>query len=176
MPVLFFFVILLLLLPLLIPLLLVQRYRVSTARRRGRQWVTTVNLGAVCLSALLFAVVAGVVNIWLPDALRFSAIGAVAGALLGLVGLRLTRWERTTTGMHYTPSRWITLVVVLAVAVRLVYSLARAFRYWAGQTGHASVLEASGAAGSMAVGAAVLAYYLIYWAGIRRTIRRSGSD
>jgi len=54
-------------------------------------------------------------------AFRFALIGMCFGAILGLLGLAVTRWENQREGLFYTPSRWLALLVTLAIAARFVY-------------------------------------------------------
>ena len=149
------------------PLLLFLRYRAGTARRRARPWVATVNVISLLLSAGIFIWIAALTNFWLRRAFEYSLIGMLSGGLLGLLGLALTRWERTATAIYYTPNRWLVLLVTLAVAARMVYGLWRIWHAWH-TTGHdASWLAAAGIPGSMSVGALVLGYYLSYFAAVR---------
>ena len=161
------------------PLMIVQRFRMGTARRPGRGWIAALNFFGVLFSVSVFIFAAAITNFWVPQAFAFSALGLLAGAMLGLVGLTLTRWERTPGTLHYTPNRWLVLLITLAIAARLLYGFARAWNAWQADTGDRSWLAESGLAGSMGVGAAVLGYYAIYFAGvwwrIRRHRRRGGS-
>ena len=149
------------------PLLLLLRYRAGTARRMARPWIATVNILSLLLSAGIFIWVAALTNFWVPRAFEYSLIGMFSGCLLGLLGLALTRWEKTATAIYYTPNRWLVLFVTLAVAARMVYGLWRIWHAWH-TTGHdTSWLAAAGIPGSMSVGALVLGYYLSYFAGVR---------
>lgn len=148
------------------PFLLLLRYRAGTARRKARPWIATVNLFSLLLSAALFLWIAALTNFWVPRALLFSLIGLTTGAGLGLLGLCLTRWERTGQRMFYTPNRWLVLLITLAVAARMVYGLWRIWHAWRTSGPDSSWLAAAGIPGSMAVGALVLGYYLFYSAGI----------
>ena len=47
--------------------------------------------------------------------------GMAVGGLLGLLGLILTRWESQPTGLFYTPSRWLALLLIIAITARLIY-------------------------------------------------------
>jgi hypothetical protein len=153
------------------PLLLVLRYRAGTMRRRGRRWAATLNLVSFLLSTALFLWVAAITNLWIPKALSYSLAGLTGGCLLGLLGLIVTRWEKTPHALHYTPNRWLVLLITLAVTVRLLYGLWRVWHAWHTIGHDASWLAAAGIAGSMAVGATVLGYYLTYSAGIRWRLR-----
>ena len=161
----------LLLLTWLIPFSLVQRYRVGTSRRQARSWIITVNLVAIVLSIGFFLAGAAVTTIWVPRALSSSIAGLLGGCVVGFVGLALTRWETRSDAMHYTPNRWLVLGITLVVTVRLLYSLVRAWHSWRLAGDDASWLAAAGVAGSLAAGAVVLGYYLVYWFGIRWKLR-----
>jgi len=165
-----------LLLPLavlvLMPLILLQRYRTATARRQARAWVATVSLAGLLLSAVLFLAGAAVTAIWIPGAFQAALAGVVVGCALGALGLALTRWEFTPRSLHYTPNRWLLLAITLMVSARLLYGL---WRSWtmarAGLTGTAFV-AGLGVPESLAAGAIVLGYFLFYTAGLRWRIRQ----
>lgn len=156
----------------LIPLSLVQRYRVGTSRQRARGWLATINLTGLALSAVLFLISAALTTVWLPGALTYAAAGLCAGLSLGMVGLWLTRWEASTDTLHYTPNRLLVLGMMLIVGSRVLYGLWRAWESWsAGLRGESWLIDA-GARESMAAGAVVLGYYLAYWTGVRRRYKR----
>jgi hypothetical protein len=157
---------------LLIPVSLVQRYRVGTARRLARGWVATINLVMVGMSAALFLLAAAVTSAWVPEALIYSVIGLLGGGLLGVLGLWLSRWEMTSRSLHYTPNRWLMLGIMLVVTSRLVYGFWRGWQTWRVSPDTASWVAAAGVAGSLAAGGVVLGYYLTYWAGVRRRLTR----
>ena len=156
----------------LIPLSLVQRYRMATSRQRARGWLTAVNLTGLLLSAILFLASAAVTNVWIPSAFTYTTAGLAAGCVLGIVGLGLTRWEPAPGALHYTPNRLLVLGITLVVTARLVYGFWRAVHAWRAGVGGASWLSDSGVAGSMAAGAVVLGYYLAYWFGVRRRFKQ----
>lgn len=162
----------LLLVLLLIPLSLVQRYRVGTTRRLARGWVAAINLLTVALSTGIFLLVAAVTGAWVPDAFRYALFGLAAGCLLGLAGLALTRWDPGPTALHYTPNRWLVLAVTMVVTLRLLYGFWRSWQVWRASPEDLSWVAASGVAGSLGAGAIVLGYYLVYWAGVRYRLRR----
>jgi hypothetical protein len=153
------------------PFLLYLRYRTGTMRRRGRAWVANVNLASLGLSAALLVWVAALTTFWVPHAFSYSLAGLLAGSLLGLLGLALTRWEMTPRGLHYTPNRWLVLLVTLAVVTRLLYGLWRIWHAWRAAGADHSWLAAAGVPGSMAVGGVVIGYYLTYFAGVRLRLR-----
>lgn len=174
---------LLLALPLLIvgvlvlalPLSLVQRYRLGTARRRGRRWIANINLVMLTLSAAIFFWSAALTNFWVPHAFGYSLLGLLGGAVLGLIGIALTRWEETGRALHYTPNRWLVLMITVVVVTRLLYGFWRGWHAWHAAGRETSWLVASGAASSLAIGALVLSYYLTYSAGVCWRLRRFSS-
>jgi hypothetical protein len=153
------------------PVLLVLRYRAGTMRRRGRKWAANLNVVSFLLSAVLFLWVAGMTTLWVPDAFTYSLAGFAGGCLLGLLGLALTRWELTPHALHFTPNRWLVLLITFAVTTRLLYGLWRIWHTWRNAGANDSWLAAAGIAGSMAVGAIVIGYYLTYSAGVRWKLR-----
>lgn len=155
------------------PILLFLRYRAGTMRRRARKWAAMVNLLSFTFSAALFVWVAALTTtFWLPNAFPYSLTGLAVGALLGLLGLAVTRWEVAPGTLHYTPNRWLVLVITLAVAARLLYGLWRIWHAWRAAGPDHSWLAAAGVPGSMAVGGVVIGYYLVYFAGVRLKLAR----
>ena len=156
---------------LMIPLSIVQRYRMGKARRTGRGWIAAMNVMFIFLSAGLFLYAAAITNIWVPNAFTYSLAGLAVGGILGLLGLVLTRWEETPKALYYTPNRWLILFITFAVAARLLYGFWRGWHAWGSTAPGTSWLAEVGVAKSMAVGAVVLGYYFIYWAGVWRRLR-----
>ena len=153
------------------PFLLYLRYRTGTMRRRGRKWAANLSLTSLALSDALLVWVAALTTFWVSHAFSYSLVGLLAGFLLGLLGLALTRWEITPRGLHYTPNRWLVLLLTLAVGARLLYGLWRIWHAWHTTARDASWLASAGVAGSMAVGAVVVGYYFVYFAGVRWKLR-----
>jgi hypothetical protein len=156
----------------LMPLSLVQRYRVGTSRRQARGWFITLNLAGVLLSVAIFLTGAALTNIWVPEAFKYTLAGLALGCALGLVGLLLTRWERAPRSLFYTPNRWLVLAITLVVTARIGYGFWRSWQAWRAAAGDVSWIATSGVAGSMAAGAVVLGYYLTYWFGVWRRLTR----
>jgi hypothetical protein len=157
---------------LLTPMLLIQRYRVGSSRRAARSWMASLALVSMMLSAFFFIVTAAVTSIWVPRAFIAALEGLAGGSVLGLLGLLLTRWEAAPRSLHYTPNRWIVLVVTFVVAARIAYGLYRSAMTAAeGVTGSA-LISSFGIAASLAAGGIVIGHYLVYNAGVRWRIRR----
>ena len=176
MPVLIIPVLVVLALIALIPVSLVQRYRMGTSRQRARGWLAGINLAGLTLSSILFLMSAAFTSIWVPNALKYTAAGLAAGCVLGIVGLRLTKWEPGSGHLYYTPNRLLVLVVSLVVTARVLYGFWRGWHTWRAGLHDESWFVVAGVAESMAAGAVVLGYYLAYWIGVRRRLRRhSGS-
>lgn len=156
----------------LIPIAIVQRYRVGTSRQRARGWLTGLNLAGLTLSAVLLLIGAVFTSIWVPDALTYTLAGLGGGGLLGLIGLAVTRWEPGIGSLHYTPNRWLVLGITAVVTARLLYGFWRMWQVWRAGVEDGSWVAAAGVAGSMAAGAVVLGYYLVFWIGVRRRLGR----
>jgi hypothetical protein len=166
--------VLLLLLPLVLialtPLILIQRYRVGSARRMARPWLATLSLVLMAISALVFLGGAAVTAMWVRGAFSGAAAGVAVGTALGFVGLVLTRWEPTPATLHFTPNQWLVLFVTVIVSARVAYGL---WRMWtvaeAGVYGTAMV-TAFGIPESLGAGGVVIGYYTAYAWGVRRRI------
>jgi hypothetical protein len=149
------------------------RYRAGTARRQGRRWVASLNVWLTTLSAVLFLSFTFLISFWLGTAFRFAVIGMCFGAILGLLGLAMTRWESQPEELFYTPSRWLAILVTLAIAARFVYG------WWhATHSGSSApdnqhwLMTASGTELSLTVAAGLIGYYLVYSIGVRLRVAR----
>lgn len=167
---------LLLLLPLvmiaLTPWLLFQRYRAGSARRPARRWAVVLAMVSTILSIAFLVIGAAFTNIWVPYALRDSALGLLCGGVLGLLGVLLTRWEPSIRTFHYTPSRVLVLFVTLIISARVLFGIYRTIEAArSGISGH-DLIGAFGVAESLGAGAMVISYYLVYNAGVLWKIRR----
>jgi hypothetical protein len=149
------------------------RYRAGISRRQARPWVANLNVWATSLSAVFFLCFTLLLSFWIPSAFRFALIGMGCGAILGLVGLAMTRWERRSEGLFYTPSRWLAVTITLAIAARFIYGWWRATHSGSTAPGDQHwLLTASGTELSLAVAAGLIAYYLVYSIGVRLQITR----
>ena len=149
------------------------RYRAGTARRQARRWVASLNVWMTSFSAVFFLAFTLLLSFWVGSAFCSALIGMGVGAILGLLGLTLTRWESRSEGLFYTPNRWLAFIIVSAIAARVVYgwwrathsgSISAADQHW--------LTTASGTQLSLAVAAGLIAYYLVYSIGVRFMIMR----
>lgn len=156
----------------MLPFALVFRYRYGTRRRRARVWIATMNAMSLAISATIFMISAAITTRWVPYSFSSAALGLACGAVLGLVGLFLTRWERDAMSMFYTPSRLLVLGITLVVTLRLAYGFWRGWNAWRAAQDGTSWIAAIGIPGSLAAGAVVIGYYFVYWAGVRSRVVR----
>jgi hypothetical protein len=155
---------------LLMPFALWQRYRSGRSRRRAVRWVATLNAWSLLVSVVLFLFGAWVAGYWVDAALAHGGAGLLAGMLLGVMGLALTRFETTAQGVFYTPNRWLVLALTLVVAARIGYGLYRMEQAWVSDI-HAAWLAQQGSV--LAVGGLLLGHYLAYAWGLRWRLRRT---
>jgi hypothetical protein len=169
------FLALLLVLPialaLMMPFILLQRYRIGTTRRVARPWLATLNVFLMLLSAVFFLLTAAIANVWIPAAFSSSLSGMAIGMMLGVLGVWVSRWEPTASALHYTPNRWLVLIITLAVTLRVLYGFWRAWMTVRAAPDE-SFVAAFGVAQSLGVAAMVIGYYLAYGVGLRLRIRR----
>jgi Protein of unknown function (DUF1453) len=59
-----------------------------------------------------------------PEVLGYLACGAAAGAGLGVLGLRLTKYEVTGQGLYYTPSAHLGVALSTLLVARIAYRFA----------------------------------------------------
>lgn len=147
------------------------RYRAGTARRQARRWVASLNVWMTSFSAVFFLSFTLLLSFWVDSAFRFTLIGLGCGGILGLIGLAMTRWESQPDGFFYPPSRWLALLITLAIAARFVYGWWRATH--SGSNAPADqhwLITASGTQLSVAVAAGLIGYYLVYSVGVRLRI------
>jgi len=170
-PLLLLVVILPLVLIALTPLLLIQRYRVGTARRMARPWVATLNVWLMVFSAFCFLAGAAATAVWVPNAFLGAATGIAIGTALGILGLVLTRWEPTPTTLHYTPNRLLVLVVTFIVSARVLYGFWRSWTVAQAGFDSTRMVLAFGIPESLAAGGMVIGYYLAYGFGVRSRVR-----
>lgn len=157
----------------LIPFAIIQRFRRGTMRSRPIGWMIALNLAGTAVSVALFLLGAAITTRWIPGTLTYTSAGLAAGVVLGILGLALTRWEIAGGRLYYTPNRWLVLTITLVVTCRISYGVWRSWDAWRASVDSMTWVAASGVAASMSAGAIVLGYYVVYWFGVRRRLRRA---
>ena len=131
------------------------------------------NVWMTSFSAVFFLCFTFLISFWLGPTLRFALAGMGVGSLLGFIGLVVTRWESEPEELFYTPSRWLALLVTMAIAARLAYGWWHATHSGSSAPGEQHwLMTASGTELSLAVAAGLIAYYLVYSIGVRLQITR----
>lgn len=154
---------------LLLPALLLLRYRTGRARQRAIGWVVRTNAWMLLVSAVSLLAGAWLAQRWIDDALPFASGGLAAGILLGMLGTRLASFERTNAGMFHTPNRWLVLLLTLVIALRIGLGAWQAWLHLHAGHAPASLLDRQGSL--FALGGLLLGYYLAYAWGLRRALR-----
>jgi hypothetical protein len=165
--------------PLLFGALIVLMIFRRARRSFGRQPVNTARLSlraaVLCVLGVLLAS-----TIWRDVRLiEALAAGILGGAVLGLLGLRHTRFEATEQGRFYTPHTYIGVLVLALFVGRLVYRLAIGY---AGSPGMHAALGGGGAPASplaaygrspltLALIGLPIGYYVLYNIGVLRKSR-----
>lgn len=160
---------------LLLPFAILQRYRHGTARRLAQPWVVKANAWLLAVSALLFLAGAWIGGRWIEAALPHAATGLLAGIALGLLGIRLGRFEATPRGLYHTQPRWLVFGITALVAGRIALGLWQGWRHWSPATEDPALSVAALIAGQatlLAVAGLLLGYYLGYTLGLRRRLGR----
>ncbi len=152
----------------LVPILLVcyvaWRVYVRMRKQIGKQLLRarqlTVRLVIYCVIVLIVSVAA----LRAPLSLAGIGGGLVLGAVLGLIGLRLTSFETTPEGQYYTPNTAIgvglTLLFVgrLAYRITVLYGASRQVGPWPASFGQSPL--------TLLILGLLFGYYIAYYAGI----------
>lgn len=154
---------------LLLPFALWQRYRLGRARRRAIAWVLAVNAWSLLVSTLVFMASAWMAGHWVDSALAHAGAGIGAGLLLGMLGVRFTRFESTPQGLFYTPNRWWVLGLTLVVVARILFGIFRLRQAWLADA-EAAWLSQQGS--MLVVGGLLLGHYLAYAWSLRGRLRQ----
>jgi hypothetical protein len=142
------------------------RVRRMVARQRlssVRPWLT------VCLFPLLLALVL-IGSLANPVATLALAAGTLAGAGLGVYGIRLTRFEQTPQGLFYTPNAHLGIALSVVFIGRLVYRAAHMYATTGALHGGGMAFGRSPL--TLLIFGALAAYYVAYAAGLLRWSRR----
>jgi hypothetical protein len=156
----------------LLPVSLWARYASGRARRRAQGWVVRGNAWLLAIALPIFLLSSWFATYWMDDALRDAGLGLLVGAVIGIVGVWLTRFERDAKGLVYTPNRWLVLVLTTIVALRILAGLWMTWRHASGDVSGA--LERWLDAGAWTgIAGLFLGYALAYTWGLRARLSRS---
>jgi hypothetical protein len=142
-----------------------QRVKRLMVRQRSQAWRHWIPV--VLFPALL--VLMGTLSLAHPQALAGMAAGVAAGAALGVLGLRKTRYERLGSEYFYTPNAHIGVLVSLLFVGRLLY---RGYEFYV--LGTAQPQDFASSPLTLLVFGVLAGYYTTYAAGLLRW-RRAAS-
>jgi hypothetical protein len=100
-----------------------------------------------------------------PNAVYLCA-GAAVGVLLGILGLRLTRFEVTEAGHFYTPNAHLGIALSLLLVGRIAYRFVS--MQWAGGAAAGPPPDLVSSPLTLLIFATMAGYYVLYAAGILR--------
>ncbi len=138
------------------------RVRRMVGRQRAsptRPWFTVI-LFPVLLVLLSFVALAN------PAALLALAVGAVGGGVLGVVGLRLTRFESTPEGRFYTPNPYLGIALSVLLVARIGWRYLQL--YGATTEAMSQRPDFSRSPLTLALFGLLAGYYTLYAAGLLR--------
>lgn len=135
------------------------RRNIGRQKLRPRRAITSISI----LSAI--SILIAVTSFQNSNLLLGFGGGLLPGALLGLVGLRLTRFEATDEGHFYTPSAHIGVAISLLFVGRMIYRFMTMPNIVsdAAAAGHPPPMQSP--LTSFIIGLTV-GYYLVYQAGL----------
>lgn len=139
---------------------MVSRTRRLVGRQRShasRHWTTVVAFPAMLVLLALGAASHGA-------ALAALAGGVAAGGALGILGLRLTRFERTAQGWFYTPNAHIGIALSVLFAARIAWRIVQVELHGAAPGG----AQFASSPLTLVVFGMLAAYYTVYAAGVLR--------
>ncbi|HKS54527.1 MAG TPA: hypothetical protein VJS12_04535 [Steroidobacteraceae bacterium] len=136
-----------------------------------RPWVTVV-LFTLLFGLLMFTSLAQPMN---AVAL---VVGAACGTALGILGLRLTRFEQTPEGLFYTPSAHLGIALSLLLFGRVAYRMYQSYTL-ADQASATGMNAVTNSPLTLVIFATLAGYYVTYAIGLlrwhRRVVREKGS-
>jgi hypothetical protein len=165
-------------LPYLIVALIVwrlyRRMRRSFGRQRVQDGFLWFTIGVLTLATLFL----GVLIAHDVDVLGALLAGIACGAVLGLFGLRYTKFEVTPQGRFYTPHTYIGLAVAALFVGRVLYRFLEIYNGVIPASTAGAGLAASFQHNpfTLAVFGALVGYYVLYYAGVLQRTRASASS
>lgn len=160
-------------LPYLIAALIVwrlyRRMRRSFGRQRVRDGYMWFRIGLLTLVAVSIAALIARDT----DVLGALLAGIACGAVLGLFGLRYTKFEVTPEGRFYTPHTYIGLAVTALFVGRLLYRFLEVYNGTmpAAAAGQGLAAAYQRSPFTLAVFGAVVGYYVLYYLGVLQRTR-----
>jgi hypothetical protein len=142
------------------------RFRRMVGRQRLsrlRPWITLAIFPALVLVLAYFSQ-------GQAERLWWLAAGLLAGASLGVYGLRRTRFEPTPEGLFYTPNAHLGIALSLLFVARVVYRLVEVYALRPGMPAGAQDFVRSPL--TLAVFGLLAGYYIAYAAGLVRWRRQ----
>ena len=149
--------------------LLAWRIYARVRKMVGRQRLSPVRPWLTLIFFPLIVVSLAVATQWHPERMLALSGGLLAGALLGVYGLRHTRFESTPQGLFYTPHAHLGIALSLLLVGRVVYRLVE--RYGLG-TGSSPAAGFAQSALTLAIFGLLAGYYICYAAGLVRWRQR----
>jgi hypothetical protein len=105
-------------------------------------------------------------------------VGAACGIALGVLGLRLTKFEQTTEGLFYTPSAHLGIALSLLLFGRVAYRMYQTYAL-ADQASAGGMNAVTNSPLTLVIFAMLAGYYATYAIGLirwhRRVVRETGS-
>jgi hypothetical protein len=131
-------------------------------RNIGRQRLRPVRIVISLVILSLISVLLLAASVPLPKLLFGIGGGLALGALLGLLGLRLTKFETTAEGHFYTPNTSIGVALSLLLVGRMLY------RFWIlrGAAAAAGPPQLFHSALTFLVFGLIAGYYIVYYIGL----------
>lgn len=158
---------------MLLPISLIQRYRLGRKRRRVVAWANSAHAWLVLISVAAFFSSAWMATRWLPHALSMAGAGFAVGILLGIINLAISRNEVETGNFYVTPNAWLVLGMTLLVAARILLGLwqlhEHGFRLHPMQRQEVWFLRPDSL---FALGGLLLGHYFAWCWGLRSLLRR----
>jgi hypothetical protein len=139
---------------------LVGRQRLS----RVRPWIS------LCFFPALVLLLA-VLTLEHPVALASLAGSLIIGGLLGLYGLRLTRFERSAQGLFYTPNPYLGVTLSLVLVGRILYRLGELYASGVPPGGPGELARSPV---TLAIFGTLAGYYVAYAIGLLRWSHQTG--
>jgi hypothetical protein len=157
---------------LLVPLIGYRLYR-RLRTSFGRQPVQTKRM--IVRIVILSAVVTALLLLSLSQSMSLgsAALGLALGAIVGVIGLRLTRFEHTPDGDYYTANPYMGAAVSAILVARLVYRFVVVMptvQTAAAGNPYAGIQQSPL---TLAILMVTLGYYVTYFAGILLKVRAS---